>query len=45
MPMPDFGPWKLEVLFATIVMGAILYGLKKLVLAIVRKFSSPQSAC
>src|SRR5689334_1558194 len=43
MPMPDYGSWKLEALIGTIVMGAILYGLKKLVLTIIRKISSLQS--
>ncbi len=33
LQMPNVGPWKLEILFATMVMAAMMYGMKKLFLA------------
>ncbi len=30
LQMPNVGPWKLEILFATMAMAATMYGMKKL---------------
>ncbi len=34
LPIPSVGPWKLEALLGTIVMAAVLYGIKKLVVKV-----------
>ncbi len=43
LQMPNVGPWKLEILFATMVMSAMMYGMKKFVLAIAGRIRSSVS--
>jgi hypothetical protein len=43
LPMPNVGPWKLEVLFGTMVLAAMMYGMKKSYHAIAARIQSAVS--
>ncbi len=44
LPIPNVGPWKLEVLLGSMVMAAIFYGMKKLFQRIAGSIRRRQSA-
>jgi uncharacterized membrane protein YwaF len=43
LPMPNVGPWKLEVLVGTMFLAAMMYGMKKLYQAVAAGIQSAVS--